>query len=386
MRISKFTLPLLLLSTLAFAQSALADNLPEQRADFSYAFSNAGGDQVSGPEFSISKHLNRVFSLTGRYEADQVRAPDVDLAAPRARRLDETRQLGNFSLDYRDDSTRYSVGTSRTSGTSYETSLVRASITQGLFHDLTSLTGGASKSWSSSYLVLSDTGARDPNVRRRIDQRSWWVSVDQIVTPNLRVTYDGGMVDQYGELANPDIGTRYLQGNGIVTVGEEVTPHSRSRYNSSLHAKYFMGERGTLTLGGSYYYDSWSIRARSYDIGWVRKFRQDRLAVDVHGRWYGQGRAKFYSDLVSHVPTGEISRDRSLARHSSITLGTGLTWQVPWHPHFGIQHWTTGLNLDLIHDQYDDFRDTRVSNALAGTEPLYRVNGFLAQVHVTGWF
>jgi len=373
-------------STALIMGLAHADVRPEQRADFAYSFSDAGGDQVSGPELSVTRHFGRLYSLSALYERDRVKASDVDLAAPNTHRLDETRQLGRLDLDLRDGATLYSAGVSRTSGPSLEASLVRASISQGLFHDLTTLTVGVSRGWDSVYRVLDATDARDPDFKGRAYRRSWWASVDQIVTPTLRVTVDGGLLAQSGDLASPDAGVRFVLNDGLVITGAEVAPSTRTRDHTGVHAKYFMGHRGTLTAGGNYCYDSWGIRARSYDVDWVRPFRQERWTLDVHGRRYSQGHANFYADLVMGVPLGDVSRDRSLAAHLSIQVGTGLTYQTRWHPHLGIQRWTTGLNLDFVRYQYADFRDARTTSGAAGSEPFYRHNGFLGQLHLTGWF
>jgi hypothetical protein len=63
-----------------------------------------------------------------------------------------------------------------------------------------------------------------------------------------------------------------------------------------------------------------------------------------------------------------------------------LEWDTHWQPHLGVQRWTTGFNIDVTRDAYDDFRDVGVSSAAAGIEPLYRKVGFLAQLRLTGWF
>jgi hypothetical protein len=379
-------LPFAILSCFAGVSASYADVLPEPRLDLSYSFSDAGGDQVSGPALAITHHLGRLYSVSGLYEMDRVKASDVDLAAPGTARLDETRQLGRLDFDVRDGSARYSIGVSRTSGPSMETSLVRASITQSFFHDLTNLTFGASKGWDSTYRLLADSRARDDQFKGRSDRRSWWVSVDQIVTPNWRVTYDGGMLDQSGDLSHPDLGVRFRLSDGLIATGAEVTPGTRSRYNSALHARYFTGSGGTWVFGGNYYYDSWGVRARSYDMAWLRSFKHDRLNLDVHARRYSQSRAKFYTDLGDGLPLGAISRDRSLAAHQATSLGAGLTWQTRWRPHLGVRRWSTGLNLEFVRYQYADFRDATDLNAAPGGEPFYRSNGFLAQLHLTGHF
>jgi hypothetical protein len=374
------------LSSLLCTSAGHAEVLPEQRVDLSYAYSDAGGDQVSGPALAMTHRLGRLYSLSGLYEIDRVKASDVDLAAPGTARLDETRQLGRFDVDVRDGTARYSVGVSRTSGPSMDTSLVRATITQSFFHDLTNLTIGASKGWDKTYRLFADSRARDDQYTARADRRSWWVTVDQIVTPRWRVTYDGGMLDQSGDLAHPDLGIRFRLSDGLIATGSEVTPGTRSRYNSGLHARYAMESRGTWVFGGNYYYDSWGVRARAYDAAWLRNFKQDRLSLDLHARRYSQGRAKFFSDLAEGLPLGAISRDRSLAAHEATSLGAGLTWQTRWRPHLGVRRWSTGMNLEWVRYQYTDFRDTSDMGASPGGEPLYRTTGFLAQLHLTGHF
>jgi len=57
-----------------------------------------------------------------------------------------------------------------------------------------------------------------------------------------------------------------------------------------------------------------------------------------------------------------------------------------WRPHLGVRRWSTGLNLDFVRYQYTDFRDASDLSVAPGGEPLYRSNGFLAQLHLTGHF
>jgi hypothetical protein len=371
---------------MSFAAVSRAENLPDQRVDLAYAFYDAGGDQISGPALSVTRHIGRSYSLSGLYETDRVKASDVDLAAPFAMRLNETRQVGRLDFDVRDGATEYSVGASRTWGPSAETSQIRATISQSFFHDLTTLTVGAAKGWDSVYRVLADGQARDPNYKGKADRRSWWFNLDQIVTPRWRLTYEGGLLDQSGALGNPNLAARFSLADGLIVTTAEVTPGTRSRYNSSLHAKYDMEHRGTLAFGAGYYYDSWGVRARAYDASWLRAYRHERLLLDLHARRYSQGSAKFYMDLGAGLPTGDISRDRALATHDSLAVGGGLTWQTRWRPHLGIKHWSTGLNVDFVRYRYKDFRDVTVAGASAGAEPLYQANGYLAQIHLTGSF
>ena len=366
--------------------AAHAQSLPDQQADLSYSYSGGGGDQLSGPAVSLSKRIGQRYAISGLYERDQIKASEVDLAAPGTSRLDEARQLGRLEFDFRDGATLYTAGISRNWGPSSETSLVRAAISQSVFHDLTTITAGASKGWTSKYRILEGSYARDGNYAGKANLRSWWLSVDQIVTPRWRLTYDGGMLDESGDLANPNLGARFVLNDGLVATTAEVTPGTRGRYNSALHARYYMARRGVLTFGGAYYYDSWGIRARSYDVAWQRNFRQDRLALDVHTRWYSQDKAKFYTDLETGLPSGDISRDRTLSRHSTISLGSSLTWQLRWKPHLGIRHWSTGLNADWLRYKYDGFRDTRKVDVAAGTEPFLSSNGFFVQLRLTGAF
>ena len=365
---------------------AHAESLPDQQADLSYSYSGGGGDQLTGPAFSLSKRIGQRYALSGLYERDQVKASEVDLAAPGTSRLDEARQVGRLQIDLRDGATRYTAGVARNWGPSSETSLVRVAISQGVFHDLTTITAGASKGWTGTYRILEGTYGRDANYAGRSSLRSWWLSVDQIVTPRWRLTYDGGILTESGDLSNPNLGARFVLNDGLVATTAEVTPGTRGRYNSALHARYYMARHGVLEFGGNYYYDSWGIRARSYDVAWQRNFRHDRLALDVHSRWYSQDKAKFYTDLGNGLPGGDISRDRTLSRHSTISLGSSLTWQLRWKPHLGIRHWSTGLNADWVRYKYDGFRDLRKTDLAAGTEPFLSTNGFLVQLHLTGTF
>jgi hypothetical protein len=376
----------LLIALLCGGEISIADSLPEPRTDLSYSYSDAGGDRISGPEWSITRRFARDTSVSALYEVDRVSAAAEDIAAPQTQRLDETRELGRLDIDFRDGTTIYSAGISRNSGNSYAGSLVRAAISQSLFHDLTTLAVGVSRGWDQTYRVLADTAERDPTYSGHAGRRGWWGTIDQIVTPSLRLTLDGGFLGQNGSLGLADSGVRFLLNDGLVATAAEVVPGTRGRYNLGLHGTYSLGTKGSVASGISYYYDSWGIRARAYDLTWRRNFRQDRLNLDLETRVYNQSHATFYTDLGNGLPTGDISRDRSLSRHQSLQVGGGINWQTRWHPHLGIQRWTTGIHLDLVRYQYADFRDLRVTGVAAGSEPYYRPTGFLAQLHLTGWF
>jgi hypothetical protein len=375
-----------LLSAFASTSVYAGAELPEPQIGFSYVVSDISGDRTTGPEIEFSRRFGRNTAVAASFETMHLTAPEADLAAPLTRRLDETRQLGRLDASYTDGATLYTLGVSETSGSSSTGSVVRASIAQPFWHNLSQLTVGVLRGWDQNYRLLEATDSRDSQYVGHAGRRGWWGSLEQIVTPKLQLSLDGSFLDQTGSLSQPNLGVRFLLSDGLVALGNEVVPGTRGRYSVGLHGAYALSNRDTLRAGAGYFYDSWGIRARSFDATWRRSLRTDRLQMDVHARKYGQSQATFYSDLASGIPQGDISRDRSLARHDSLLIGVGLEWHTHWQPHLGVQRWTTGFNIDATRDAYDDFRDVSGSSAAAGIEPLYRKVGFLAQLRLTGWF
>lgn len=380
------SLPTFLCAVGLVTSAVQAAALPDDQVGVSYAVSDVAGDRIAGPQIEASARVGRRIAVSANYETDRVSAPEADLAAPLTRRLDENRQLAGLTALLLDGNTVYSVGASRLSGESTSGSVVRISVSQPLWHDLTVLTFGVSRGWDQAYRILDATGSKDDGYSGHAGRRGWWASLDQIVTPALKVGLDATYLDQTGSLGDPNRGVRFVLPDGLVAVGAEVVPGTRSRYGVGAHGTYALSDRNEIRTGIAYGYDTWGIRSRSAEGAWSHGFHGGRTRIDVHARVYSQGSANFYTDLGSGAPVGDISRDRSLAHHASVMVGVGLQRETGWHRHFGIQRWTTGFRVDAVRDAYSDFRDVTSGSPSVGAEPYYRKIGVLAQLNLRGGF
>jgi len=103
----------------------------------------------------------------------------------------------------------------------------------------------------------------------------------------------------------------------------------------------------------------------------------DFLEFELKMRYYQQTQASFYSDLFPYQDAQNfLARDKELSDFNDLTLGIGLTYQLPSNLTFTDTNSEVSLQWDYIRFDYNNFRDPTV-DAAVGEEPLY---GFSANV------
>jgi len=363
---------------------ASASDLPEDHLELNFVRVDGGGDEVSGPGVLVSKRLGQSLAMTADYASEHILAAPVDLVLPDARRLDETRRIGRFNLDLGDDRTSYVLGVSRSTQDSYVANTAHAQITESLFSDLTHVTLTASRGWDAAYHILGATGSRDPAFEGKSGQRSWAFGVTQTLTRNLSARLDGEVITQEGYLASPNEAARVATSDGYALVAER-TPSTRTRDVAALHLKYYLPWRAVVTGGGRYHADTWGVRARDFDLAYRQPLRHDQWVLEIALRHYAQSHADFYRDLAEAPPTGNLSRDRTLAEFKSDRIGLMADYTFSTH-RLHLKKLTGSLGIDGIRYRYADFRDSFAHTNAAGAEPFYQHSGWLAQARLTGWF
>lgn len=140
---------------------------------------------------------------------------------------------------------------------------------------------------------------------------------------------------QHGFLENP------YRGVVIAPAGQEALenhPDNRARFAVSLRGKYFWkGMRTAFGAGARFYRDTWDIVGQTYELE-GEKYLTEGLRILVHGRYYTQTGALFWSnDYTGGEPvTGPRGQywtgDREVSPLSSWLLGTRVLLAAQGNP------------------------------------------------------
>ncbi len=151
-------------------------------------------------------------------------------------------------------------------------------------------------------------------------QAGWTQAWTPTVATQLVVT--GSL--QHGFLENPYRGV-VITPAGLDAL--ENQPDNRARGAVALRGKYFVRPlTGAVTAAIRLYRDTWDIFGQTYELE-AEKYLGPVLRVLVHGRYYSQSGALFYSNDYTggeprYGPRGQYwTGDRELSPLSSVTLG-----------------------------------------------------------------
>jgi len=167
---------------------------------------------------------------------------------------------------------------------------------------------------------------------------------------------------QHGFLANP------YRGVVITPSGEDALenhPENRARGALSLRGKYFIKPIGAAASAGvRLYRDTWDIFGQTYELEF-EKYVLPALRVLVHGRYYHQNGALFWSDDYTGGepatgPRGQYwSGDRELSPLSSYLVGGRVLVAVQGTPDHRVLAVLLRLQgtagLDILKTQLKDF-------------------------------
>ena len=373
----------------ALAGVARADVLPDERADVMWKLYDGGGLKVQGPSTLVRTNVADKVSLTASYLVDQVTGASIDMVVLGASPLHEVRKQKTFGVDYLYGKTTYSVGVESSIENDYDGTAASFSIAQTMFGDLTTVTLSASRGWDIVTRVIDAQRDKDPNFRKRLDRKTWGLGLSQILTRNLIAGFDYEAITEQGYLQNPYRAIRYLAGAGstIYLTGPEIYPGTRTSNAASIRLKYYLPWRASLTGKYRYFYDTWDIRAHTFELDYTQPMFEDSLIADVTYRYYKQGSASFYSDLFQFAnQQNYMARDKELASQTNGTMGLALTYDFMKSRHWFLKKASASLHYDYIAYKYLDFRDATQRQYPAGTEPLYKFNASVIQTFVSIWF
>ena len=371
------------------AASALADVLPEERADLSWRTYDGGGLKVEGPAMLVRKNFSDNVSVSAGYLVDRVSGASIDMVVLGASPLHEVRKQKQLGVDYLYGKTTYSVGVESSIENDYDSSNVNAGISQSMFGDLTTITIGVSRGWDIITRVINAAHQKDPNFRKRLDRKTWSLGVSQILTRNLISGFDYEAITEQGYLQNPYRAIRYLAapGSTIYLTGPEVFPGTHTSNAAAFRLKYFLPWRASVAGKYRYSFDTWDIHAQTAEVDYSQPFFNEALIADLTYRYYKQNSASFYSDLFQFAnQQNYMARDRELAAQDNNTVGAALSYDFVKSKHWILKKASGSLHYDYIMYKYKDFRDASQRQLPAGTEPLYHYNASVVQAFFSIWF
>jgi hypothetical protein len=378
---------------------AIADVLPDDRADVMYHNYDGGGITIQGPSVLVRKKVSDNLSLSASYYEDLISSASIDVRLA-ASPYHETRKQEGFSADYLNGKTIYTAGYIHSREPDYESNTAYYAISQSMFGDLTTVTFGFRRGWDNVYEdeKVDDIIQNVPGFHQRADHRAYSFSVSQILTRNTIFNFNLESVTDEGYLQSPYREILYVNPanpNSTLT-GPQVYPNTRTSVAASGEVKYYLPYRAALTGMYRYYNDTWGIVGDTFEVDYTQPvFGHWILDGDV--RFYRQNAASFYSDLFSRPDYSNFeARDRELAAFHSLTLGFGASYQfhVPYAP--WIDKSTLNFHYNRLMIDYSDFRNACFSQACYGslpvpgytaaTDPLYRLDANIFQLFVSIWF
>jgi|HubBroStandDraft_5_1064220.scaffolds.fasta_scaffold00930_3 hypothetical protein len=377
---------------------AIADVLPDDRADVLYHNYDGGGITIQGPSVLVRKKVGDSLSFSASYYEDLISSASIDVKLS-ASPYHETRKQEGFSVDYLHGKTIYTAGYIHSKEPDYDSNTAYYSISQSMFGDLTTVTFGYRRGWDNVYRDIKVDGIieNDPTFHERADHRGYSLSVSQILTRNAILDLNFEAITDEGYLQSPYREVRYLdptKPSGF-SLAPQVTPNTRTSTAASADLKYYLPYRAAVTAEYRYYTDTWGINGNTFQVSYTQPWRH--FIFDGSLRYYLQNAANFYSDLFPRLDYSNFeARDRELAAFHSISLGFGAAYE--FHVPYATWINKSSLNFHFNHlmINYSDFRNACYSqacfgsNAVAGytpqTDPLYKLDANIFQLFVSIWF
>lgn len=371
---------------------AIADVLPDDRADVLYHNYDGGGITIQGPSVLVRKKVGDSLSFSGSYYEDLISSASIDVKLS-ASPYHETRKQEGASVDYLHGKTIYTAGYIHSREPDYSSNTAYFSISQSMFGDLTTVTFGYRRGWDDVFRDVKVDGViqNDPTFHQQADHRGYSLSVSQILTRNAIVDLNFEAITDQGYLQSPYRKVRYFDptvAGKQFTLADQIYPNTRTSTAASADLKYYLPYRAAVTGQYRFYNDTWGITGHTVEVDYTQPWRH--FIFDGSLRYYRQNAASFYSDLFPRADYSNFeARDRELAAFHSIALGFGAAYEF----HVPYARWInkSSLNFHFNHliIDYSDFRNALLAGNgtyTAGTEPLYKLNANIYQVFVSIWF
>jgi hypothetical protein len=363
---------------------AYADVLPDDRADALWHYYGGGGITVEGPSLLVRKKIGDNLSVAVNYYVDMITSASIDVVTE-ASPYKEIRRQETVSADYLRGKTTYSGGFIDSVEPDYNAKTGFLAISQSMFGDLTTVSMGYTRGWDIVGKTLH--GIVDPDFHPRADRRNWSIGVTQVLTRNLLASLNFETDESEGYLQNPYREARYFTGAGNgYSFEPQIYPHTHTSNAASLELKYYLPWRAALTGDARVYEDTWGVAAEDGSLKYMQPLKHN-LTIDTLFRYYSQTHATFYSDLFPYANSQNfVARDRELASFRSMTLGAGISYQMPVTRFSWLDKATVNLSVDHLRVNYLDFRDDLVSAPTPAQEPLYVLSANVVEFFISAWY
>jgi hypothetical protein len=344
------------------AGPAQAAELPEDRGDLMYHRYDGGGVEAHGPALLVRKNLFKKVSLSALYYADIVSNASIDVVTT-ASPYDETRREYGLGVDYAVRDALITFAASRSNEPDYKAESFSLDIAQEFF------SGMSTASLGYTY-GSDDVGKVNEGF---FDQAKHWryrLGLTQILTPSWLASANFEIVSDDGFLGSP-YRTALVFGAAV----PERVPRTRTSRAGKLRVIGEVAPNWSVSGGYRYFWDTWDIKAHTFDVGVSRRFGELWLA-DAYVRSYRQTGALFYSNNAT-TETVYISRNRQLSSYDSLALGVKATYT--WMRVPGKYEIRLHGAVERTQTDFDDFTDVR-------TGSLYSYSATVLQLLVSASF
>lgn len=362
-----------------FCGLAVADVLPDERADALYHAYDGGGVQVNGPSLLIRKNFGESISVYGNHYVDSVSSASIDVVST-ASAYSETREQQTVGVDYLRGNNIFSINYTTSDESDYSANSATFAVNHQMFGNMTTVTMSYSQAWDE---IRKNT---DPDFLAEVDRRHYRLGLSQVLTPKLLIGLNVEGITDEGFLNNPYRLVRYLSDDGATFLYEsELYPNTRSSNAISVRSQYHLPYRAAVKAEYRYFEDTWGIEASSTELGYVHPLKKG-WTFDVRYRRYGQNEADFYSDLFPREAAFNFrARDKELSLFSSQMIGVGASYEFARDGWGFVNRGSLNIQYDHFMFDYDNFRDV-TKGGTPGTEPLYNFSADVLRLYVSIWF
>lgn len=364
-----------LLGGVLAADATRAVTLPEDTAEGMYHVYKGGGLTAQGPALLVRKGMFDRVSLSASYYVDAVSSASIDVVTS-ASPFKETRNEYGVGLDYIYRDAQVTLGVSKSKEPDYVADAVSVDVAQEVFGGMTSVSLGYTR--GSDKVGRKDTAGY-------FDAAHHWqyrLGVTQILTPRWLLSLNGEAISDEGFLGSPyrvalSLCTPDVSGSGRLNCAAtpERVPRTRTSRSVKLRTVGGIGTQSAVRAEYRYFWDTWSIRSHTGELGYGRTFG-DRWLGDAYLRYYKQSAALFYSDNALQETTF-ISRNRQLSTFNTLSLGAKVSYTAKKVP--GRYEIKINGALERVRYKFNDFTDIRDGK-------LYTYDANVLQVFVSAAF
>jgi hypothetical protein len=369
-----------ILTAAVLASVAVAQVLPEDRADILYHSFDGGGVTITGPSILLRKKLINNFSGYANYYVDSISSASIDVLSY-ASPYEEKRTEVTVGGDYLLGETILSGGFTNSDESDFKAQTAYFGVSQEIFGGLTTIRMGFARDWDEVGMV------NDPDFAEDVDRRSYRLGATQVITKNLLLNFDFEGITDEGFLNNPYRQVRYLDATEPAGFDwqAEVYPNTRTSSAFSIGGRYFVQSGSAVYGSARIFNDTWGIDAWNAQLGYTFSTRQSWL-FDFSYRYYTQQGADFYSDLFDYSDQQNfMARDKELSTFTDHSIRLAISYEIPVASWEFVERGTANFSYDYMFFKYDDFRNV-LKGGVAGTEPLYDMSADIFQLYVSFWF